>query len=70
MATKKTITSLLTSLEKHVEALEKTDMPLEKQLQRYQESLRLSGELNTLLTQHKEAFEVLDNQADSVMGSL
>ena len=65
--TKKTIKSLLESLEILVKDVDNIDTSLEDTLTKYEQTIAISKELLTLLNTQKETYTVLKQQHDDLL---
>ena len=66
-ASKKTIKSLLESLEKRVNDVDTVNTSLEDTLTQYEQTIAISKELLTLLNKQKDAYSVLKQKHDDLL---
>ena len=66
-APKKTINSLLESLETLVKDVDNIDTSLEETLTKYEKTISISKELLTLLNKQKETYTVLKQKHDDLL---
>ncbi|MBH37418.1 hypothetical protein CL658_00075 [bacterium] len=64
---KKTIKSLLDSLERIVHEVDHVDISLEDTLANYEKTIAISKDLITLLNKQKEAYAVLKQKHDDLL---